>query len=132
MILSRNLHALQGVINALKNQFYSMENDIIGAVFLCFIKQWQEGIKVLAPIFEVAFAKLCLLEKFSLVIKIFGMMQTFQNDRGVIQCIELILSLPKVVNYIDWQEKNPQMTIFLKIYVRQLFSPDLQACIKQS
>jgi hypothetical protein len=44
-------------------------------------------------------------------------------------CIEKILGSSKVCAYIDWQEKNPQMMIILRIFVNQHFTPEAQAFI---
>lgn len=51
---------------------------------------------------------------------------------GILRCIEMLLAEKKVLNYIDWQEKNPQMMIVLKIYVRQMFEEQEQLWIEQS
>lgn len=60
------------------------------------------------------------------------MLDSFKTKTGTVACLDLLLNLPKVITFIDWQEKNPQMMIILKIYVRQLFSPEVQAKLNQS
>ena len=81
--------------------------------------------------FEIAFSKLSILEKFEYVQKIFAMIKVYGNQQSTLQCLEIILSTRKVVHYIDWQEKNPQMMIILKISVRQMFPAELQAQLHQ-
>jgi len=80
----------------------------------------------------VAFAKLSILDKFQFVLKIFIIMNSLKSggdtsgyrlNGNILRCIEMILAEKKVLNYIDWQEKNPQMMIVLKTHVRQMFKP---------
>ena len=47
----------------------------------------------------------------------------YRLNGNILRCIEMILAEKKVLNYIDWQEKNPQMMIVLKTHVRQMFKP---------
>lgn len=95
------------------------------------VRQWQQGIELMLTSFEIAFGKLSILDKFGYVQKMFMLLKNFANQQNTLGCLETLLNVPKIVHYIDWQEKNPQMMIVLKIYVRQLFTSETQIYIDQ-
>jgi len=61
----------------------------------------------------------------------FLIIKNYKSQINITNCLEILLALPKVLFYIDWQEKNPQMMIVLKISVRQMFPLEAQAYIEQ-
>mmetsp|Transcript_32819 Transcript_32819/g.50122 ORF Transcript_32819/g.50122 Transcript_32819/m.50122 type:complete len:117 (+) Transcript_32819:5119-5469(+) len=101
-------------------------------MILCTIKSWVPGVRLLLSKFQVAFAKLPILDKFEYVLNLFKILHNYSNQAGTMTCLELIIGVEKVIHYIQWQEKNPQHMIVLKIYVRQMFSEEAQVFIKQS
>lgn len=67
IIQTKNFHALKELISINKYFFLDFNTDIIDSVLLIALKQWQQGLELLLPSFEIAFSHLSILEKFDLV-----------------------------------------------------------------
>jgi len=134
MMLTRNSKILKMLKSRYPTILYDIRNthagsdDILDAALLAALNQWKSGVKELCSEVEVVFSKLLLTEKMVFTLKMFSILK-YNKHSLVHQSIQILLALPKVRSYVQWQQDQPQLERIMHAVCLQCFEPDQRPII---